>query len=209
MVVMSALICGLSGMKDKLTQEYLKECMTYDPDTGIFTWNTRPESHFKDGINQPKSATCKVWNLRWEGKDVGAIMEGYICTSINKKMYRCHRLAFLYMEGYLPENNIDHINRVRNDNRWVNLREVSTQCNLQNCNLSSVNTSGVTGVLWDKSRNKWTARMMIRGKNLYLGRFENFEDAVMARYKEELNNPNWTCSVESTAYKYLKERNLI
>lgn len=193
-------------MKEKLTQEYLKECLTYDPDTGIFVWNERPISHFKT------KRSYSTWNSHYSNKESGSenISNGYVVIRIdNKKLYMAHRLAFLYMEGYLPENQVDHINRIRNDNRWINLREVSNQCNLQNCNISINNTSGVTGVLFLKERSKFISQIMIGRKNKYLGIFKNFEDAVMARYQEELNNPLWSCSVESTAYQYLRDNNLI
>ena len=112
------------------------------------------------------------------------------------------------MEGYLPENQVDHIDKNQYNNKWSNLREVSNQCNQQNCNLAKNNTSGVTGVCWNKHAKKWKARIAI-DKEIHLGYFENLDDAVMRRYQEELANPKWTCSIESTAYKYLKERNLI
>lgn len=191
-------------MKQRLTQSYLKECLTYDPDTGIFVWNTRPLSHFKN------SHGMNTFNAQLANKEtVYKGNRGYFMISLNKRLYLAHRLAFLYMEGYFPENDVDHIDRDKSNNKWSNLREVSTQCNMQNCNLSKANKSGVCGVYWSRWDNKWIATIRVAGKAIYLGRFVNFEDAVMARYQEEVNNPLWTCSVESTSYKYLKERNLI
>ena len=72
--------------------------------------------------------------------------------------------------GYMP-NQIDHINHNRLDNRIVNLRSVSNINNTLNCSLSKNNRSGFTGVTWDKPRNVWTSRIMVHGKNLYLGSF--------------------------------------
>lgn len=191
-------------MKEKLTQQYLKECVTYNPDTGIFTWNTRPLSHFKN------SHCCNAWNARWANKYTGSISdEGYFLVKVNHKTYKAHRIAFLYMEGYFPENQVDHIDRNKLNNKWDNLREVSNQCNQQNCNISKNNTSGVCGVSFNKRSGKWVVRIGVLWQRLCIGSFENFEDAVMARYKEELNNPSWVCSTESTAYKYLKDNNLI
>jgi len=191
-------------MKTKLTQSYLKECLTYDPETGIFTWNERPLSHFKN------SNVYKTWNTRFSGKNAGTIKgNGYLAIRINSKVCKAHRLAFLYTEGYFPENQVDHMDRDRANNKLSNLREVSQMCNMQNCMLAKNNTSGVTGVTWGKDTNKWHARIKINSKQKYLGYFDNFDDAVMARYNEEVNNPLWTCSVDSPALKYLKENNLI
>lgn len=190
-------------MRKKLTQDFLKECLTYNPETGIFIWNTRPLSHFKT------KSIWKTWNSRLSGKEAGSISYGYVQVSIDKKKYGMHRLAFLYMEGYFPENQVDHIDRIRSNNKWDNLREVSNQCNSQNCNIKINNTSGVCGVVWHNKPEKWSSSIMIDGKGIHLGLFKNFDDAVMRRYYEELNNKNWTCSVESTAYKYLKGNNLL
>jgi len=192
-------------MKNKLTQEYLKECLIYNPETGIFIWKERPLSHFKNshGLN--------IWNSKWSNKESGGLKcdSGYLSITIDDKSYYAHRLAFLYMEGYLPENLVDHIDRNRANNKWKNLREASQRCNLQNCNLSKANKSGVTGVTWRKSNNKWRSIISINSKNKYLGTFENLDEAIRARYQEEVNNPEWTCSVDSSALKYLKENNLI
>jgi len=187
----------------KLTQDYLKECLTYDPETGIFTCNERPLNHFID------LRTCKIWNSRFANKDItGVSDQGYIRMEIDHKPYKAHRFAFLYMEGYLPEHGVDHIDRNRLNNKWSNLREVGKRCNAQNCNLSIANKSGVTGVVWNSNRGKWVSRIVINSKQKHIGSFENFDDAVMARYQEEVNNPLWTCSVDSPALKYLKEKGL-
>jgi len=190
-------------MKTKLTQEYLKEALHYNPETGIFNWNERPLSHFKS--NRYYSA----WNKRFMGKNCESIEHGYVIIGIGGKKYFAHRLAFLYIDGYLPENFVDHIDRNRMNNKWLNLREVTVLCNAQNCNLAIDNTSGVTGVSWVDNRKKWVAQIRVNKKSKNLGRFDNFEDAVWARYNEEVNNPLWTCSVDSLALKYLKENNLI
>lgn len=195
----------MDTMKNKLTQEHLKECLTYDHETGSFTWNERPLSHFKD------SRSRNSWNSRWANKNAGIVgNRGYIIINIkNFKAHLGHRLAFLYMEGYLPENQVDHINRIRNDNRWVNLREVSRQCNLQNASQYITNSSGVTGVHWVKRDKRWVAKITINQKTIRLGVYERFSDAVMARYNEELTNNMWACHTDSTAYNYLKENNLL
>ena len=103
----------------KLTQEELKELLHYDPDTGVFTWKKGRQGRIKKGGiagNEDQSGYCKI------------VVKG--------KRYGAHRLAFLYMEGYFPEHQVDHINRDRGDNRWVNLREATHTCNMRNCSRS-------------------------------------------------------------------------
>jgi hypothetical protein len=192
-------------MKTKLTQEYLKEALHYNPDTGVFTWNERPLSHFKN------IHWWNNWNSKYANKEAGHIdkRDGYLSIMLNSKLYKSHRLSFLYQEGYFPENQVDHMDRNRSNNKWDNLREASSMCNQQNCNISKNNTSGVTGVSWKKRSNKWESRIMINSKYKHLGYFLNFNDAVRARYQAEIDNQEWTCSIESTSYIYLKERNLI
>ena len=133
---------------------------------------------------------------------------GYIAIQIDRKIHRAHRLSFLFMEGYFPENDVDHINRVKHDNRWCNLRHVSHQCNLRNANIYKTNTSGVTGVLFYKQTNKWGSSISVHGLRKHLGYFTNIQDATKARWEGEkkYNFPN--CNTTSTAYNYLKDRGL-
>lgn len=128
---------------------------------------------------------------------------------INGKLYKNHRLAFLYMEGYFPENGIDHIDRNKTNNSWNNLREVSHTCNMRNCKIQANNKSGITGVCWYKASNKWQAHIRIPKQNINLGYFDNLTDAAKSRWIAEVkyNFPN--CNTTSSAYNYLKENNLI
>jgi hypothetical protein len=97
-----------------------------------------------------------------------------------------HRLIMLYMLGKVfPNSEIDHINHVRDDNRWCNLRIVDRKFNSMNLSQHKRNTSGVSGVAWHKQRNKWRAFIMIDYKQIALGLFTEFEDAVKARKEAE------------------------
>ena len=136
----------------KLTQEYLKECVDYDPETGVFKWKERPKHHFE------KELSYHSFNANLAGKEIHTVVSGgYMSIKIHGKMYGAHRVAFLFMEGYMPENHVDHIDRDKSNNRWGNLREVSRNCNSQNCNISKNNKSGVTGVCWNRADKKWKA----------------------------------------------------
>ena len=178
-------------MKEKLTQEKLKELLHYDPDTGVFT------NKIDRGKRAKKGNVAGIFH----------VSTGYWQIYVEGKTYRAHRLAFLFMEGYFPENDIDHIDRNKINNKWNNLREVSTSCNVKNSNIRSDNTSGVKGV-WKNKKNKWIAEIKVP-KKIYLGSFDNLIDAVRARWNAEVkyNFPN--CNTTSSAYNYLKEKGLI
>ena len=90
----------------KLTQERLKELMYYDPETGIFTWKVK------------RARNASAANIAGT-KD----KDGYIIIHIDKKAHKSHRLAWLYMEGYLPYGiDIDHKDQDKQNNKWDNLR---------------------------------------------------------------------------------------
>ncbi len=173
--------------KERLTQERLKDLLNYDPDTGIFAWKVGRRGVKRGSIAGTPNAY------------------GYIRICIDGKNFYASRLAFLWVEGYFPENDVDHIDRDRSNNRWLNLREASRSCNMRNCGIICNNKSGVTGVSWDKLSSKWRSDITIYGKSVPLGRFKFFVEAVKARWEAEVkyNFPN--CKSDSAAYKYLQE----
>ena len=153
-----------------LTQTELKKLIHYDLDTGIFMWLKRNSNRIKIG------------------HIAGWINDsGYRIIQINSKNYRASRLAWFYMKGYFPEHEIDHKNRIRNDDRWINLRHVSRQCNTHNCSIYKNNTSGIKGIGWRNDKRKWEVRisnnkkltiLVISKRNLKLqmldGKLKNF-----------------------------------
>ena len=82
---------------------------------------------------------------------------------------------------------VDHWNHNKLDNRRDNLRICTQQENMMNRSIQSNNTSGITGVNWDKSRGKWRAQIMLNKKTKYLGLYENIEDAIQARRQAEID----------------------
>ena len=106
-----------------ITQEYLKSVLSYDPETGIFTWK------YRQGLIGKKIS----WNTRYSEKQAGTIDPvGYLGIAIEYKRYYAHRLAWLYMTGELPKKYIDHLNGNKSDNRFLNLREATNSENQQN-----------------------------------------------------------------------------
>mgnify|MGYP003304836051 CR=1 FL=1 len=110
---------------------------------------------------------------------------GYVLANTfgekKQKMIQMHRLLMNFPEG----RDIDHINHNTKDNRRINLRVCSHSDNQKNIKLSSKNTSGVTGVSWDKYRNSWKVQMQANNEPVKIGRFTNFDDAVKARKEAE------------------------
>ena len=163
-----------------LTREYLKQCMDYNPKTGNLTWKERPLWHFK------RESNGRGWNTLNAGTVAGCIDgKGYLSVAVNGKIYRGHRLIFLHVTGKLPTGEVDHINHIRDDNRWVNLREVTTSENRINQKLSSASTCGHTGVYFSNKRGVWVAQIKRFGNVKYLGSYPHIEDAVYARKTAE------------------------
>jgi len=176
----------------KLTQKELKRLLEYCPETGVFRW-----------------IVAKMYKIKIGDVAGHANKDGYRKITINGKIYLASRLAYLYMEGYFPENDIDHINRNTSNDAWENLRHVSHACNMRNQKTRSTNTSGVTGVSLDKVENKWHAQIMIVGKPKKLGRFTNFIDAVKSRWEAEKEYGWPNCNTTSSAYSYLQKHSHI
>ena len=108
---------------------------------------------------------------------------GYICARLtDRKIIGIHR----FLLNPDKTEHIDHINRNKLDNKKSNLRICSNQENAFNTNLNSKNTSGHKGVWYDKARNKWASEIMFNYKKIFLGRFENINDAINIRNKKEI-----------------------
>ena len=172
-----------------MSQQELKKLLEYSPKTGQFLW-----------LKISKFSKIKIGDI------AGCFdSKGYRIIRINKKGYKAHRLAFLWMLGYLPENPVDHIDRIRDNNSWDNLREVSIICNSRNKNTMVINKSGVTGVCFAKHQNKWQAHIRIHGKGIYLGQFETILAAAKARWEAEKLYKFPKCNTTSSAYIYIKK----
>jgi len=154
----------------------IKTYLSYNPNTGIFTWITKNTNRIKiNDIAGHKNS------------------EGYIHIRFDGKLYLAHRLAWLYVNGELPKKDIDHINEIKDDNRICNLRLATPQENTHNqSSPMSTNASGFRGVHWHKQDKKWRARITVNGKAKSLGLFDTAEEAHEAylKAKKELH-PFW------------------
>jgi len=177
---------------------------------GIITTKDLSYDRLHDVLNYNKKTGIWTEKIRRKGVKIGGIIGcvnqlGYRVISIDQKRYQSSRLAFLYIEGYFPENDIDHINRIKDDDRWENLRHVSHQCNVRNSGEFKTNTSGIKGVYWKKDKKKWSGGIKINGKSLHLGYFNSKIDAAKARWEAEKKYNFPDCNTISSAYLYLKK----
>jgi hypothetical protein len=89
-----------------------------------------------------------------------------------------------YVNGKMPDQ-VDHINRIKTDNRIANLRDVTCLENARNMPVSKKNTTGVVGVKLDRQRSKWIAYIYVNKKCVHLGTFDSISDAKEARRKAQ------------------------
>ena len=147
-----------------IDQETVKKLFHYDAESGMLLWRNG------NGRNVKPWQQAKALNGN-----------GYCSVKIEKKNHPVHRIIWLYVYGHFPEQDIDHKNRIRNDNRLCNLRAVSRTDNCQNISLPSHNKSGHIGVSWFKNHNCWTVYVKVNKKNKWLGYYKNLDDAIAAR----------------------------
>lgn len=150
----------------ELTAERLRYLVTYDPDTGKFRRNVS---------TSPRALA---------GQECGYLdSKGYTRLRVDGKCYLAHRLAWLYMTGEWPKDEIDHKNRIRTDNRWENLREADAFTNKRNTPAYRNNASGFKGVSWHRDSKKWRSRIRIGGKEVNLGLYDTPQEANAAYEK--------------------------
>lgn len=153
-----------------ITQDQLKEVLHYCPETGVFTWLENMSTRARKG--------AEAGSIRYDNSSNKPYR--HICA--NQQRYRAHRLAFLYMTGGFPEDQVDHEDGNGLNNAWSNLRAVTGAENHKNMRKRADNRSGTTGVYWYKQTRKW--RSLIRNK--HLGFFRSKEEAIAARKAAEV-----------------------
>lgn len=153
----------------KLTAKRLKEVLSYDPETGVFCWIT-------------STGRCSKGKLAgWKNS------RGYINIKVDGRQYKAHRLAWLYINGEFPSEELDHKNLNKSDNRFSNLRLANRSQNSANRPAFKHTRSGYKGAQYFPRNKKKPWRSMIttgNGKRKFLGSFETPEDAASAYLTE-------------------------
>ena len=155
--------------EDLLSLNRIKELLQYCPATGFF-------------VRRVKAGNSSAGSIAgWE-------LDGYNAIQIDGKTYLAHRLAWFYMTGNFPQQETDHINGDRSDNRFLNLRDAHQSENVKNRKRPKNSTSGAIGVSWHKRNKRWVSYLNVDGKRKYIGSFKDYNDAVFSREKASADN---------------------
>ena len=144
---------------EKLTADILRSILDYDPETGKFDWR-----------NNRRKAGC-LDNF------------GYHRIQVLGKLYKTHRLAWLHYYGEWPEQDVDHVNGVRSDNRIANLRSATKGQQSQNVASPDRKSGLPRGVSWCAKSKGYRAQIRCENKTHYLG-IHPTPDAASAVYRE-------------------------
>lgn len=139
--------------EQRVSAEHARSLLAYDPSSGEFVW--------RRGLIP-----------------AGCLRQGYRVIGINRRQYLAHRLAWLYVTGEWPRLLIDHINGVKDDNRFQNLRQATTSQNKVNTFVFKPGRSGFRGVRFKDGR--WQARVQTRRQRIVIGSFETADEAHRA-----------------------------
>ena len=149
-------------------------CLSYNSETGVFTWKYRPIEHFSS------DGSWKSWNTKHAGKEAGYSNDHrdnkYVVIRIGGRSYGAHRLAMLMTYGFMPEE-VDHINGRQWDNRLENIRAADRAENAKN--LPKRIGRPFLGI--SKQKGKFRARVNVGGKEIALGTYETASQAMAAR----------------------------
>ena len=152
----------------EITQKLLQEWFDYNSATGMFVWKiSRGNQYTNPGMLAGFKDTY-----------------GHMGIEISGKRYLSHRLAWMYVYGEWPKNDIDHINGIKDDNRLCNLRDVTKSINNMNRKVHANNKLGIKGV--SQQGKKFQAIIINNKKHTYLGSYDTIEQAQEAYLKANL-----------------------
>lgn len=167
--------------------DYLRRIISYDPKSGILTWRARTPCMFSDGAKS-REWQCSAWNAKRAGSPALNCKNdsGYFRGNICGRQVRAHHVAWAIYYGEWPNDQIDHINGDRSDNRIDNLRIGSQSQNMANAARRSRKTR-FRGIFPNGSG--WSAKVCVNYKQIYGGTFSTEEEA--ARRYDDLARENF------------------
>lgn len=175
--------------------EFIKDILDYDPETGLLTWRIAPTMRRKS---------------RRGGQVAGTMTAtGYVAVMLGPGiLHRAHRLAWVLAYGAWPQEPLDHINGVRDDNRLRNLRLATSSLNGANKGMQRNNTSGYVGVNFFAQNQKWEARITRRRVTHRLGLFDTAIEAHRARehFLKELKDEDGPADPHRKRYAHPRDK---
>lgn len=162
----------MSTRAETITQDRLRELLSYDPESGVFTWRIGQRSgRYGHIVRAPAGSRA--------GSEVKNRNTAYITIGIDGVIYPAHSLAVLYVTGAYPPL-VDHLDQDGLNNRWGNLRPCTPSQNGANKRRAVNNTSGIKGVSWNTAQSKWCARLRCQNRSYFLGAFDSIDAAAAA-----------------------------
>jgi len=157
-----------------LLPEQIQRLLHYNSTSGKLYWKFREDRD-------------KSWNTRYAYKEAFTTIDahGYLVGKINYKCYKAHRVAWALFHSSWPTEVIDHINRIKTDNRIDNLRDTNKSVNTLNAKLSSNNTTGIKGISYDRTRDRYVVYTTVHRKRKYLGFPKTFDEAIRIKENHE------------------------
>lgn len=147
-----------------LTFDRAVRLFRYDEATGKLTWDAQR--------GRAKAGDCAG------ARD----HKGYVIVRVDGRIYKAHRIVWLMKTGSWPAGEIDHINGVKDDNRFANLRDVTHAENAQNLHRAQRRnrSCGLLGVTFDRFTGRWKAQLQVNGRRYQIGRYDTAEQAHAA-----------------------------
>ena len=162
--------------KDLPSVDLLRKLLRYEPETGKLFWRERGVDVFSSSGHGGRRAAALRWNARFANAEaMTEVRDGYLRGKIFGKKVSAHRVIWAMQTGDWPDDQIDHINGIRDDNRWENLREATSRQNSWNSMPTRPNKTGFLGVTYDRRSGKYTARIIYT-----IGPFSTPEEASSA-----------------------------
>ena len=156
--------------KSELTQDLIAKVLKYDSTTGVLIWTTN--LHSKRVVPNSRAGTLKP--------------SGYRQVSLLGGTYLEHHLIWFIQTGQWPTGQIDHIDQVRDNNAWHNLRQVTKAENARNRTRNPNSKLGEHGIWLNQRTNKYVAEITLNGKKVYQKSFDDIDEAIEARKAKSL-----------------------
>lgn len=174
----------MSNKAKPLPVDIIREALELDPTSKTWLrWKKRPKSHFATEF------VYKMWNAAWPGREAGSLFriskwKQYWVVGLCDKHLYAHRVVWFLANDTDPVGfEIDHRDADNLNNNPQNLRLATHAQNTMNRGATNLNVSGIKGVIWEESKNRWRAQITVKRRRKVLGFFANREDAIAAREK--------------------------